>query len=164
MRRLAKKVLSKVFTIVSKYQIGRYGERFLVHFPCKFTKNTFVGDHCNFNGIEVSGRGNVIIGDYFHSGKEILFMTQNHNYEGSAIPYDNTYVYKDIVIENCVWIGTRVIIFGGVTLGEGCIIQAGSVVVSDVPKYAIVGGAPAKVFKYRNIEHYEQNKASGKFN
>lgn len=37
--------------------------------------------------------------------------------------------------------------YGGVTIGEGAIIQAGSVVVSDIPKYAIAGGSPAKVFK-----------------
>ncbi|GHV46300.1 hypothetical protein FACS1894204_07620 [Synergistales bacterium] len=48
-------------------------------------------------------------------------------------------------------------------IGEGAIIQAGSVVVSDIPPYAIAGGAPAKVFKYRNREHFERLKAEGKY-
>lgn len=47
--------------------------------------------------------------------------------------------------------------------GEGAIIQAGAVVVKDIPPYAIAGGNPAKVFKYRDKEHYETLKAQGKF-
>lgn len=51
----------------------------------------------------------------------------------------------------------------GVTIGEGAIIQAGAVVVSDIPPCAIAGGAPAKVFKYRNKEHYYKLKQEKKF-
>jgi len=91
-------------------------------------------------------------------------ITQIHNYDnGQAVPYDNTYIYKNISIEDNVWLGSRVIILGEARIGEGAIIQAGSVVVSDIPKYAIAGGHPAKVFKYRDIEHYENLKAQGRF-
>lgn len=55
------------------------------------------------------------------------------------------------------------IILGGVTLEEGAIVQAGSVVTKSVPKYAIVGGHPAQVFKYRDREHYDRLKAEGRF-
>lgn len=48
-----------------------------------------------------------------------------------------------------VWIGTNAIICSGVTIGQGAIIAAGAVVTKDVPPYAIVGGNPAKVIKYR---------------
>ena len=51
----------------------------------------------------------------------------------------------------------------GVKIGEGAIIQAGSCVTSDVPKYAVVGGHPAKIFKYRDIKHYKKLKKEGKF-
>ena len=91
-------------------------------------------------------------------------ITQIHNYDnGNAIPYDNTYILKDINIEDNVWIGDRVLILAGVTIGEGAIIQAGSVVVKNIPKYAIAGGHPAEVFSYRDKDHYEQLKAEGKF-
>jgi acetyltransferase-like isoleucine patch superfamily enzyme len=91
-------------------------------------------------------------------------ITQIHNYDhGNKIPYDDTYIYKDILIKDNVWLGSRVIILGGVTVGEGAIIQAGSVVVSDIPDYAIAGGHPAKVFKYRDKEHYKKLKKQGKF-
>lgn len=92
-------------------------------------------------------------------------ISQIHKYDdGNAIPYDSSeYIAKDIVIEDNVWLGDRVMILGGVTIGEGAIIQAGSVVVSNIPKYSIAGGHPAKVFKQRNIEHYEKLKQERKF-
>ncbi len=93
-----------------------------------------------------------------------MIITQNHNYDrGEAIPYDTTFDYKTVVIEDNVWFGNRVIVTGNVTIGQGAIIAAGSVVVKDVPKCAIVGGNPAKVIKYRDIEHYEKLKVEGRF-
>ena len=52
-------------------------------------------------------------------------------------------------IGNDVWIGLNVVIMDGVTVGDGAIIAAGAVVTKDVPPYAIVGGVPAKVIRYR---------------
>lgn len=125
---------------------------------------TLLGNNVSFNGMSILGGGNVKIGNNFHSGTECMMITQFHNFDnGSAIPYDDTYIYKSIDIEDNVWLGNRVIILGGVTIGEGAIIQAGSVVVKSIPKYAIAGGHPAKVFKYRDIDHYEKLKQEEKF-
>lgn len=108
--------------------------------------------------------GKFIVGDNFHSGEDVLVITQNHNYDhGQKIPYDSTYIYKDVIIEDNVWIGSKVIILGGVRIGEGAIIQAGSVVLDDIPKYGIAGGHPAKVFNYRDKKHYEKLKREKKF-
>lgn len=52
-------------------------------------------------------------------------------------------------IGNDVWIGSHVLINGGVHIGDGAVIGAGAVVVKDVPPYAIVGGVPAKLIRYR---------------
>lgn len=127
------------------------------------TNNTYLGTHVCFNGMSISGMGKVTIGDYFHSGPGCQIITSFHNYEGEQIPYDNTYINKDVVIEDCVWLGNNVIILGGVTIGEGAIIQAGSVVCKDIPKYAVAGGHPAVPFKYRNIAHYQKLKEEKKF-
>ena len=130
----------------------------------KITKNTTLGNNVNFNGMRISGLGKVLIGDNFHSGTECMIITSYHNYDqGTKIPYDDTYISKDVVIEDNVWLGSRVIVLGGVTIGEGAIIQAGSVVIKDIPAFGIAGGHPAKVFKYRDIEHYNQLKEQGLF-
>ena len=163
-----KKFIKKKLKIFYKFKVIKVaksvGIDLKVNGITRVTPNTFIGNHCNFNGLTIEGRGKVIFGDYFHSGHDILFITQIHNYDkGTEIPYDSEYIPKDIVIKDFVWLGTKVIILGGVTIGEGAIIQAGSVVVSDIPDYAIAGGHPAKIFKYRDVEHFKKLKAEKKF-
>lgn len=129
-----------------------------------FSKNTVLGYNTNFNGITINGYGFVTIGDNFHSGTECLIITSNHNYDnGKAIPYDDTHIIKNVVIEDNVWLGDRVIILGGVNIGEGAIIQAGAVITKDIPPLSIAGGNPAKVFKERNKSHYYDLKEKNKF-
>lgn len=68
----------------------------------------------------------------------------NVNYEDSAIRKN-----KEVIIGNDVWIGANVVILPGVTIGDGAIIAAGAIVTKDVSPYAVVGGVPAKLIKYR---------------
>ena len=149
----------------ARKQCGSYQGFIRIGGPTRLTKNTFLGKDTNFNGLIISGGGRVDIGSYFHSGSDCLFICQNHNFnKGDAIPYDHSYTQKPIKIGDCVWLGSRVIVLGGVTIGEGAIIQAGSCVAADIPDFAIAGGHPAKVFAYRDIEHYQRLKSQGKFN
>jgi acetyltransferase-like isoleucine patch superfamily enzyme len=60
--------------------------------------------------------------------------------------------YERVAIGNDVWIGANVYIKNGISIGDGSIIAAGAVVVKDVPPYAIVGGVPAKLIRYRFSE------------
>ena len=61
----------------------------------------------------------------------------------------SSYSKGDIIIKNDVWIGANVTIIDGVTIENGAVVAAGAVVTKNVPAYAIVGGNPAKVIKYR---------------
>jgi acetyltransferase-like isoleucine patch superfamily enzyme len=58
----------------------------------------------------------------------------------------------DIIVSDDVWIGTNAIICSGVTIGQGAIVAAGAVVTKNMPPYAVVGGNPARVIKYRFSE------------
>ena len=171
MKVIAKKILDlfrrstrALRTYRAKRQCAFYKGNVTVNGPTRLTKNTYLGANINFNGLIINGGGRITIGDNFHSGPDCLFISQNHNFDnGSSIPYDDTYICKEIVIGDNVWLGSRVIVLGGVTIGEGSIIQAGSCVVSDIPPYAIAGGHPARVFGQRNIQHYERLKSEEKF-
>jgi chloramphenicol O-acetyltransferase type B len=145
-------------------QVKKVVHPLYVNGKSNFGSNTFLGKNTNFNGIDINGCGKVVIGDNFHSGPGCLFITQNHNYNnGSKIPYDNTYTCNDIFIKDNVWMGSRVIVIGKVTIGEGVIIQAGSVVVSNIEDFCIVGGHPARVFSKRDKEHYMKLKNKKQF-
>lgn len=163
MKRKLKKIRNKLFFITYKKHFKEFGKDITINHKCQFNNNVYLKDNVNFNGLKIKGKGKVVIGSNFHSGENCLFITSFHNYESSKIPYDETTIDKDIIIEDNVWIGDRVIILGGVKISEGAIIQAGSVVVTNVDKCSIVGGSPAKEFKKRNIEHYNMLKKGGKF-
>ena len=121
----------------------------------------------------------MLIGKYCSIADDVLFMANNdHDYaatstyplylldksmpskyrEGEA----NHSGKRQIIIGNDVWIGTRATICAGVRIGNGAIVAAGSVVTRDVPPYAIVGGNPAKVIKYRfdedTIKYFQEIK------
>lgn len=164
-RNFIRRRTSYLYTFIVKIKCMSYEKPIRVNSFSQVTRKTKLGKNVNFNGMRITGLGNVSIGDNFHSGRDCLIISQFHNYNsGTAIPYDDTYIVKDVIIRDNVWLGDRVIILGGVTLGEGCIIQAGSVVVKDIPEFAIAGGHPAKVFAFRDIEHYMGLKNQGKFN
>lgn len=126
------------------------------------TKYTEIGDNVHLNGLKVLGAGDAKLGNCLHAGCENLFITENHNYEGELIPYDKKGIKKGIKIGEYVWLGARVTLLPGTVIGDGAIIQAGSVVHGEIPSCAIAGGNPAKVFKYRDVEHFNKLRAEGK--
>lgn len=161
------KIYSKLIKVFYTWQVKKnclsHGNKIIANRRTVVSKNVVLGNNVNFNGMKISKGGVVKIGDNFHSGDGCRIIAQNHNYEGESIPYDATYIINNITIEDNVWLGHNVIILGNTTIGEGAIIQAGSTVVSSIPKYSIAGGHPAKVFKTRDVEHYKKLKAEGKF-
>lgn len=75
------------------------------------------------------------------------FVKEQKFNEFLAVP-NLEYIQSSIIGNDC-WVGDRALIIGGVTIGDGAIVMAGAVVTKDIPAYAIVGGVPAKIIKYR---------------
>lgn len=156
MRKIVKKIISRLCSLVSLHRIV-HGTGCLCNFMCKFTRKTRIGNDCHFNGMRIYGDGLVSFGDHFHSGKNIKILTTFHDYDhGTKLPYDDGTYSRDVVIDEYVWLGDDVLILGGVKIGEGAVIQAGSVVCKDIPPFSVCGGHPAVPFKYRNMEHYNE--------
>lgn len=119
--------------------------------------NTWIGEN-----LFAKCEGGLIIGNGVIISRGVEIWTANHNYDSEdlkSLPYDRRFILKPVNIGDNVWIGSRVTIIPGVSIGEGAVIGAGDVVTHDIPPLAVAGGNPAKVIKYRNQEVYEKLKS-----
>lgn len=104
----------------------------------------------------------LVIGDYCSIATTVKFVLGGeHDYQCistypfvSKIGHYHTEVLSKgpIVIDDEVWLGENVTVLSGVHIGKGAVVAAGSIVVSDIPPYAIYGGNPAKLIKMRFSE------------
>ncbi len=144
-------IYSKYYKIQFK-QVGKY---FWTQRTLSFLnpKNISIGDHVFLNhNVYLGSRGNatITIGNYVMIGPNAQIYTGMHGYSNTDIPMImQKHTYKSVVIGDDVWIGSNAIILPGVTIHKGVIVGAGAVVTKDVAPYAIVGGVPAKIIRYR---------------
>ena len=121
-------------------------------------ENTYLGNHVFLanNVTFLNTRAKVYVGDHVMIGDGSYIITGNHRIDipgrfmdsitdKEKLPEND----QDIVFKGDNWVGVGTIILKGVTIGEGAVVAAGSVVVKDVPPYSIVGGSPAKVIGRR---------------
>lgn len=116
-------------------------------------KDIMAGNEVGFgSNFKVMNRS-MIIGSYIMMAEDILVLGGTHNSTSLDIPmkHQGGGGKTPLVIDDDVWIGARAIILPGCRhIGKGVIIGAGSVVTKDIPDYAIVGGNPARIIRYRN--------------
>ncbi len=127
---------SRIVVSTSLNQIGKY---------IRIGHNVGIGEYAYLGGAGGLEIGNdCIVGQYFSCHPE------NHNYADADIPIRMQGVNrKGIKIGNNCWIGSKVTVLDGVTIGDGCIIAAGAVVTKSFPANSIIGGVPAKRLKDR---------------
>jgi len=119
--------------------------------------NSQIGDFTEISGdqlrLSVSKIRDTEIGKYCSIGENLITLPYSHFYKNASTYYfsraGSYTLNKRIHIQNDVWIGSNVLILGGITIHNGAVIGAGSVVTKDIPPYAIAVGNPAKVIKYR---------------
>lgn len=124
--------------------LGRLGKGTGVQMNCRFLngRKVFLGNHnvvnfgCLFDGRKYS----IHIGDHVSIGPEATILTLGHD------PQSEIFADKggDVVVGHHVWIAYRAVIMPGVTIGDGAVIAAGSVVTTDVEPWCIYGGIPAR--------------------
>ncbi len=132
-------------------------------FAGKLGYGSYIGSNCSILGeigkfCSIADNVNIVVGTHptktFVSSHPAFFSTKQQagfsfvkkqKYVETVYSHNNYFVS----VGNDVWIGYGSTILSGVTIGDGAIVAAGSVVVNDVPSYAVVGGVPARVIKYR---------------
>lgn len=144
-------VFSKKFrAFCAKLILSESGKNINIETGADFAANIKIG---NNSGI---GKNSVVmsyaeIGENVMMGEGCFIYTRNHKFDRTDVPmcmqgFDE---YKPVIVSDDVWIGSRVTILPGVKVGKGAVIGAGAVVTKNVPDYAVVGGVPAQVIKYR---------------
>ena len=119
-----------------------------------------IGSYGELNVVDFGGDCKLNIKNYVSIAQNVTFILNADHYTNhiSTYPFkvkmlqtqtSESFGKGDIIIDDDVWIGYGATIMSGVHISQGAVIAAGAVVTKDVPPYAIVGGVPAKVIKYR---------------
>ena len=152
------RIMGKLFTqirqVLCNHIFASSGSKLIVENKVYFGngRDIVVGDEVGFGTNFKTLNRTLKIGNYLMMGEDVLFLGGGHSYDRLDIPmgHQSTKSKTPLVIEDDVWIGARVIILPGcIHIGKGVIIGAGSVVTHDIPDFAIVGGNPARIIKYR---------------
>jgi len=127
---------------------------------CKLDRNTrFVA--ANEATLRIKRQTNIGANSIFNCGADVTIgekcliagfvyiQSSNHGIQKGAFIKEQKHTYGKIVIGDDVWLGGHCFVNKGVTIGNGAVAGAGSIVTKDVPEYAIVVGNPAKVLRYR---------------
>lgn len=143
--------IRKIRSSVGKMCFDECGEGINIEKGANFGTGSGIGDNSGL-GINCIVRGPLKIGKNVMMGPDVIIYTTNHETSRTDIPMrgQGATPPKKVTIKDDVWIGARVIILPGVTIGKGVILAAGAVVTKDIPDYAVAGGVPAKVIKFRN--------------
>ena len=134
---------------------------------CVFKKGVFVDEDSVVGNYNFIGRFTTItkanIGNYCSIAPFVTIGPGEHDVD-SVSTSERINEFKEqrkpltegeVVIGNDVWIGSNVVVLRNVRVGDGAVLAAGAVVTKDVPSYAIVGGIPAKIIRYRNAQDNE---------
>lgn len=110
-----------------------------------------IGNDVSINyGTHLSGAGGLKLGNYVNIGPNCQILTSQHRFDRMDFPMSKQGITTgEVVIEDDVWLGANVVVLPGVRIRRGAIVGANAVVTKEVPAFAIVGGVPAKIIRFR---------------
>lgn len=134
----------------AKKILAKCGKNVNIERNASFGPLAAIGDNSGI-GINCEVYGPVSIGKNVMMGPEVVIYTSGHRHDRTDLPMmeQGADEPRPVTIGDDVWIGRRVMIMPGVTVGDGVIIGAGAVVTKDIPDYSIAAGVPAKIVKSR---------------
>lgn len=139
----------KIRQILARIFLTKSGKSIRVKRNADISPNIIVGNSSEF-GTRCMIQGNVTIGDNVIMGPDVKIYSRNHKFSRIDLPIQIQGTENlQTTIGNDVWICANTIITAGVKVGNHVVIAAGSVVTKDIPDYAIVGGVPAKIIRFR---------------
>lgn len=161
---ILKQIIKSRKKYVLKKKLGHVGSKtiFLTNIKnCDYPENIYLSDYCSVGKdtiLQATPESKIFIGKGSIIAPRCKIIASNHNYKNNikSLPFDNVNYVKDIVIGNGVWIAESAIILSGISIGDGAIVAAGTVVTKNVPKGAIVGGNPAKIIKLRDVNEIDK--------
>ncbi len=133
-----------------KKSLRSCGEKVHIQQPIRIThpEHVELGTNVSFAAfVHIWGGGGVKIGDRVMVGSHTAITSVTHDYL-LEVMFD-TVITKQVTISDDVWIGAHAVILPGVTIGEGAVIGAGSIVSKDVLPFAVVRGIPGRIMRFR---------------
>jgi len=116
-------------------------------FNCDYGKNIYLGANITLNyNVTILDIRKVTIGDNTMIGPGTMITTVGHPLSPMGRRKHQGFA-KPVTIENDVWLGGNVVVLPGITIGQGSVIGAGSIVTKDIPPFSVAVGSPAKVIK-----------------
>lgn len=142
--------LFRMFFIKRKFKLKNVHPTFYVGKGCYIGKNFEAGAY-SYVGSRSRIYPNVTLGDYSMIAGDVRILGGDHTFSTPGVPiiFSDRGIVEKTTIGKDVWVGSSSIIMTGITIGDGAIIAAGSIVTKNVEPYAIVGGVPAKFIKFR---------------
>ena len=136
-----------------KIFIRKMGKKVYIMHSCMISSpaGIEIGDNvCINHHTTITGRGSLKIGNFVMIGQNCSILTGSHGFADSTKPMMfQGQICGPIEIGDDVWLGANVVVLPNVKIGRGAIVGANAVVTEDIPEFAIVGGVPAKLIRYR---------------